>query len=177
MELMLSCSDLPPEGRFSLIVRASAAALSASGGGGGGGGGVVEQTVITVDTTAGTLSVDTTLSRALWSPPAVTDPDAPKTDPDEMRLLFPVMGQVPPPIETPNQVAPFSLETGEALSLRVLIDKSVLEVYANGRQCVTARMYPSDPGGSIGVGLLSQQGSTVVTELQAFQLRTTACTS
>ena len=73
------------------------------------------------------------------------------------------------------QLAPsFSLETGEALSLGVFIDKSVL---ANGRQCVTARMYPSDPGGSIGVGLLSQQGSTVVTELQAFQLRTTACTS
>ena len=45
--------------------------------------------------------------------------------------MFPVMGQSPPPVETPNQIAPFSLATGEALALRVYIDKSVLEVYAN----------------------------------------------
>ena len=46
----------------------------------------------------------------------------------------------PPPVETPNQVAPFALATGELLSLRVFIDKSVLRTggSANGRQCERA---------------------------------------
>lgn len=131
MELLVECSDLPPEGRFSVLVRASSAAL------GSGSGGVVEQTVITIDLTAGTLAVDTTQSRALFSPPPVTDPLAPKIDPDEMQVMFPVMGQSPPPVEMPVQVAPFSLKFGEALDLRVFVDKSVLEVYANVRSHLT----------------------------------------
>jgi len=41
------------------------------------------------------------------------------------------------------QEAPFELEDGETLKLRIFIDKSVLEVFANGRQCITQRLYPS----------------------------------
>jgi sucrose-6-phosphate hydrolase SacC (GH32 family) len=126
LELLLECSDLPIQGRFSVLVRASPAAL-------GSGTGTMEQTVITIDLAAGTLSVDTTRSRATFTPPPVTDPSAPKTDPDEMRVMFPVMGQSPAPVETPVQIAPFSLKFGEALALRVFIDKSVLEVFANVR--------------------------------------------
>ena len=43
MEILLTATDLPPTGRFSVLVRASPAAL------GGGGGGMHEQTVVIVD--------------------------------------------------------------------------------------------------------------------------------
>jgi sucrose-6-phosphate hydrolase SacC (GH32 family) len=42
-----------------------------------------------------------------------------------------------------KQEAPFQLKEGESLSLRIFIDRSVLEIYANGRQCLTQRIYPS----------------------------------
>lgn len=38
--------------------------------------------------------------------------------------------------------APFSLPAGEPLKLRVFLDKSMLEVFANDRQCVTQVIYP-----------------------------------
>ena len=42
----------------------------------------------------------------------------------------------------PPEVAPLELEDGEPLKLRMFIDKSVVEVFANGRQCVALRVYP-----------------------------------
>ena len=95
MELVLTCTDLPPAGRFLVLVRASHSALcGVSSLGSGDGGGVFEQTAIVFNLAAGTLSVDTSSSRALWTPPAVTEPDARKVDPDAMRHMFPVMRQV-----------------------------------------------------------------------------------
>ena len=41
------------------------------------------------------------------------------------------------------QEAPFQLKQGETLKLRIFIDKSVLEIFANGRQSLTQRIYPS----------------------------------
>jgi beta-fructofuranosidase len=43
--------------------------------------------------------------------------------------------------------APFSLKEGERLRLHVWIDRSVLEVYANGHTCLTSRIYPQGVGG------------------------------
>ena len=34
---------------------------------------------------------------------------------------------------------------GEPLELRVFIDRSVVEVFANRRQCLTQRVYPTRP--------------------------------
>ena len=42
-----------------------------------------------------------------------------------------------------EQKAPFQLKEGELLNLRIFLDKSVLEVFANDRQCLTQRIYPS----------------------------------
>lgn len=53
-----------------------------------------------------------------------------------------------------REEAPFALRVGEELSLDILIDNSVVEVYANKRQAICRRVYPSDPKNSIGVKLI-----------------------
>jgi beta-fructofuranosidase len=52
-----------------------------------------------------------------------------------------VMHDPNPVVET--QDAPFILEQGEKVNLRIFIDKSILEVFANGRQCITQVVYPT----------------------------------
>jgi len=42
-----------------------------------------------------------------------------------------------------TQDAPFELAKGEKLRLRVFLDKSTLEVFVNGRQCITQMIYPT----------------------------------
>ncbi|MFV1967271.1 MAG: glycoside hydrolase family 32 protein [Pirellulaceae bacterium] len=56
----------------------------------------------------------------------------------------------PAVVDRSGQVLPLELRPGEPLKLRVFIDRSVLEVFANGRQCVTKRIYPDRPD-SLGV--------------------------
>lgn len=53
-----------------------------------------------------------------------------------------------------REEAPFELCDGEELSLDILIDHSVIEVYANKRQAICRRVYPSDPKNSTGVKLI-----------------------
>jgi beta-fructofuranosidase len=40
------------------------------------------------------------------------------------------------------ETAPVQLNDEEPLKLRIFIDKSVLEVFVNGKQCVAMRIYP-----------------------------------
>jgi beta-fructofuranosidase len=62
------------------------------------------------------------------------------------------------PEDTPKTVeaAPFRLKDGERLKLRVFVDKSVVEVFANSRQAVMRRIYPSRAD-SVGVSLISTE--------------------
>ena len=39
--------------------------------------------------------------------------------------------------------APFALRPGETLKLRVFLDKPMLEVFANDRQCITQQIFPA----------------------------------
>ncbi len=55
--------------------------------------------------------------------------------------------------------APLQVKTGESLSLRVLVDKSVIEVYANDRQAICRRVYPSPT--SLGVSVFARGGARV----------------
>jgi beta-fructofuranosidase len=75
------------------------------------------------------------------------------------------------PEDTPKAVeaAPFKLTEGERLELRVFVDKSVVEVFANGRQAVARRIYPSRAD-SIGVRLFSTGGTTRVHALEAWRI-------
>lgn len=68
-----------------------------------------------------------------------------------------------------EQAAPFELTAGEPLRLRVFLDRSVLEVYANGRQCITQRIYPSRAD-SLGVALVARGGGMNVRAVHAWDM-------
>ena len=72
-----------------------------------------EETLVVYDRTAKTLSVD----RSRSSTEAGT--------------------------ETSVKSAPFELREGEPLRLRVFVDRSVIEVFANERISITSRIYPT----------------------------------
>ncbi|MDP7135132.1 MAG: GH32 C-terminal domain-containing protein, partial [Planctomycetota bacterium] len=69
----------------------------------------------------------------------------------------------------PPEIAPFDLEEGEALKLRILIDRSVVEVFANGRQCVALRVYP-ERSDSLGLSLRAQGQEALLKTLDAWQM-------
>jgi len=70
------------------------------------------------------------------------------------------------------QEAPLDLRPGEPLALRVFLDRSILEVFANGRQCVTQRIYPTRPD-SVKVAIFSRGGSARVHCLEAWDMTPT----
>ena len=57
----------------------------------------------------------------------------------------------------------------EPLRLRVFVDKSIVEVFVNGRQCVAARVYP-DRADSTGISFRSQGVASDVTELDVWEM-------
>ncbi|MCP4641126.1 MAG: glycoside hydrolase family 32 protein [bacterium] len=67
------------------------------------------------------------------------------------------------------ETAPVALANDEPLRLRVFVDKSVVEVFVNGKQCVAMRVYP-DREDSIGVSLRSQGRDATLTSLDAWQM-------
>ena len=67
------------------------------------------------------------------------------------------------------QKAPFALAKTEPLHLRVFLDRSILEVFANRRQCLTQRIYPTRPD-SLGVALFSEDGDMEVESLAAWDM-------
>ena len=69
----------------------------------------------------------------------------------------------------PVQVAPFELRSGERLRLRVFLDRSILEVFANGRQCLTQRIYPTRSD-SLGVALFASRGAWMVHAFTAWDM-------
>ena len=75
------------------------------------------------------------------------------------------------PEDTPKTVeaAPLELKPGERLRLRVFVDKSVVEVFANSRQATARRIYPSRQD-SVGVRVSSAGGDTRVHSLKAWKI-------
>ena len=67
------------------------------------------------------------------------------------------------------EAGPLTLKPGEPLSLRVFVDKSVVEAFANDRQAVMRRIYPSRPD-SIGVSLFSQGGPAKIRIVKAWKM-------
>ena len=59
---------------------------------------------------------------------------------------------------------------GEPLKLRVFIDRSVVEVFANGKQYLAMRVYPGRED-SVGVSLRAQGQDAVLNSLDAWQIQ------
>ncbi|MFN0125444.1 MAG: glycoside hydrolase family 32 protein [Verrucomicrobiales bacterium] len=68
------------------------------------------------------------------------------------------------------EIGPLYLKDGEPLHLRVFIDRSVIEVFANGRQCLTLRAYPTRPD-STQVSVFARGSEARLVSLTAWQMR------
>ena len=131
--------DVPSHGRFTLKVRCSPSQE--------------EETAITYDRAAGALKIDTSrssLSSEVFRPDVIAKYKGDRRD-------------------VPIQEAPFSLRAGELLTLRVFLDRSIVEVFANDRQCVTQRIYPT-LNQSVGVALESDSGTSTVIQLDSWEM-------
>ena len=62
----------------------------------------------------------------------------------------------------------FELKNDEPLVLRVFIDRSIVEVYANDRQAIARRVYPKL--GGTGVRIFARGGDVKVTSVKAWEL-------
>jgi len=68
------------------------------------------------------------------------------------------------------ETAPVVIDRDEPLELRVFVDRSVVEVFVNGKQCVAVRVYPGRED-SVGVSLRSQGQDAVLKSLDAWQMK------
>ena len=68
------------------------------------------------------------------------------------------------------EIGPLDLEEGEPLRLNVFVDRSIVEVFANGRQCLTVRAYPERED-SLGVSVFARGGAARLASLDAWQMR------
>ncbi|MHC4283327.1 MAG: GH32 C-terminal domain-containing protein [Planctomycetota bacterium] len=66
--------------------------------------------------------------------------------------------------------APISLGKNEPLKLRVFVDRSIVEVFANGKQCVAMRVYPGRKD-SVGVSMRSQGRDAVLKSLDTWRMK------
>jgi beta-fructofuranosidase len=64
----------------------------------------------------------------------------------------------------------FQLADGEPLRLHVFVDGSVIEIFANDRACLTARVYPTAPAATA-AQLYAAGGKARVVSMEAWQLR------
>ena len=70
----------------------------------------------------------------------------------------------------PPEMAPVLLEPDEPLKMRVFVDRSIVEVFVNDKQCVALRVYPGRED-STGVSLLAQGREIRIIAMDAWQLK------
>ncbi len=68
------------------------------------------------------------------------------------------------------EIGPLEIGDGEPVRLRIFIDRSVVEVFANGRQCLTLRVYP-ERSDSVGVSVFARGGRATLRSMEAWQMR------
>jgi len=66
--------------------------------------------------------------------------------------------------------SPLELRSGELLRLTVFVDASVVEIFANGRACLTGRIYPTRHD-SQEIGLFSKGGRAKLKAMEVFEIR------
>ena len=70
----------------------------------------------------------------------------------------------------PPETAPVHIKPDEPLKLRVFVDRSIVEVFVNGKQCVAVRVYPGRED-SLGVSLRAQGRDATLKSLDAWQMK------
>jgi len=78
-----------------------------------------------------------------------------------------VMREPNPVVET--QDAPFELKKDEEVHLRIFMDKTILEVFANNRQCITQVVYPCLED-AIHIKVFADDAPVTVNNVQAWKL-------
>ena len=75
------------------------------------------------------------------------------------------------PEKSPKAIesAPLSLSKREKLTLRVFVDKSVIEVFANSKQAIARRIFP-DKADSTGVNVFAKGSDVKVTAFKSWQI-------
>ena len=68
------------------------------------------------------------------------------------------------------ETARLPLRDGELLRLRIFIDRSIVEVFANGQLCLTLRAYPSLKN-STGVSVFTRGSDAKLVSLDAYQMK------
>jgi beta-fructofuranosidase len=75
-----------------------------------------------------------------------------------------------PEVDRGSEGGPFWLATDETLKLRVFLDASVIEIFANERACLTSRIYPSRSD-SLGLGTFARGGEARLKALDVWEMR------
>jgi beta-fructofuranosidase len=65
---------------------------------------------------------------------------------------------------------PFDLQSGETLRLHIFLDRSVVEVFANGWVCLTARIYPTRTD-SLGLAPYIEGGQVVLKSIDIWEVK------
>lgn len=112
-----------------------------------------ERTRIVVDVAARTLTIDTAGSSL---DPHVYRPD-------------PVFAPGRPHEDIPAQSAPFTVEAGGKLELRVFVDRSIVEVFADGHRYLAQRVYPTRPD-SRGVYLAADGADCTIDTAEGWEM-------
>ena len=89
---------------------------------------------------------------------------------DKAELMRITYDAVTKTLQCADQSIPLALATGEDLTLRVFMDRSVVEVYANRKVCVVERIYPQDIR-AVEARLFAEAGEAKVKQVDAWQMK------
>ena len=90
-------------------------------------------------------------------------PDLLQVDISESSLNQEVWGR-------PAEIGPLELDSEEKLHLRVFVDRSIIEVFANVKQCLTVRVNPERED-SRGISFYSRGSSSELIQLDMWQMK------
>lgn len=69
----------------------------------------------------------------------------------------------------PPEVGPLSISDSDSLELRIFVDRSIVEVFANDRQCLTARVFP-ERSNSVGISSFARRGSALLESMSVWDM-------